>query len=99
MKVSAPYQNEVLNILLKSRRPISLRQLTQSCSLTYHQVASCLGALQSKGYVRKVRVGVYEVTEDAKLVELSPETQIKVLKDKISELENIIKNLLTKISK
>jgi hypothetical protein len=99
MKVSAPYQNEVLNILLKSRRPVSLRQLTQSCSLTYHQVASCLGALQSKGYVRKVRVGVYEVTEDAKLVELSPETQIKVLKDKISELENIIKNLLIKISR
>jgi predicted transcriptional regulator len=99
MKVSAPYQNEVLKVLLQSRRPISLRQLTQSCSLSYHQVASCLGALQSKGYVRKIKVGVYEVTEDAKLVELSPETQIKVLKEKISELENIIKSLLIKINR
>lgn len=99
MKVSAPYQNEVLNILLKSRRPISLRQLTQSCSLTYHQVASCLGALQAKGYVRKVKVGVYEVTDDAKLVELSPETQIKILKDKVNELENIIKTLLVTIKR
>lgn len=96
MKVSAPYQNEVLKVLLQIRRPISLKQLTQSCSLTYHQVASCLSALQTKGYVKKVRVGVYEVTEDAKLVELSPETQIKILKDKISELENMIKSLLIK---
>jgi len=46
--------------------------------------------------VRKVGVGVYEITEDAKLLELSPETQIKVLKDKINELENIIKSLLIK---
>lgn len=96
MRATAPYQNEVLVILLRSNRPISLRQLTQSCSLTYHQVTSCLGALQAKGYVRKVGVGVYEITEDAKLLELSPETQIKVLKDKINELENIIKSLLIK---
>ena len=96
MTVTAPYQNEVLRILLHIRRPISLRQLTQSCSLTYHQVASCLSALQSKGYVKKVKVGVYEATEDAKLEELSPEAQIKTLKNKISELESIIKTLLIK---
>ena len=94
MTLTAPYQNEVLRILLQIRRPISLRQITQSCSLTYHQVASCLSALQSKGYVKKVRVGVYEATEDAKLVELSPEAQIKILKNKISELESMIKTLL-----
>ena len=96
MTVTAPYQNEVLRILLQIRRPISLRQLTQSCSLTYHQVASCLSALQSKGYVKKIKVGVYEATEDAKLEELSPEAQIKTLKNKISELESIIKALLIK---
>ena len=96
MKVSAPYQKEVLNVLLRIRRPMSLRQLTQNCSLTYHQVASCLVALKAKGYVRNVKFGVYEVTEDAKLEELSPETQVKILKDKISELENIIKSLLIK---
>ncbi len=96
MKVSAPYQKEVLNVLLRIRRPISLRQLTQNCSLTYHQVASCLVALKAKGYVRNVKFGVYEVTEDARLEELSPEAQIKILKDKISELENIIKSLLIK---
>lgn len=99
MTITAPIQNEVLKILLQSRRPLSLRQLTQSCSLTYHQVASCLGALQSKGYVRKVKTGIYEVTEDAKLVELSPENQIRILKDKIGELENIIKSLMIKIHK
>jgi predicted transcriptional regulator len=96
MKVSAPIQNEVLNVLLQIKRPISLRQLTHSCSLTYHQVASCLGALEAKGYVRKVKIGVYEVTEDAKLTEFSPEAQIKILKDKIRELENIINSLLLK---
>lgn len=99
MKVSAPYQNEVLSVLLQIKRPISLRQLTQSCTLTYHQVASCLGALQAKGYVKKIRVGVYEVTDDAKLIELSPENQIKILKAKVSELENMINSLLLKINR
>ena len=96
MKASAPYQTEVLNVLLRIRRPISLRQLTHNCSLTYHQVASCLVALKAKGYVRNVKFGVYEVTEEAKLEELSPEVQIKVLKEKISELEKIIRSLLIK---
>jgi hypothetical protein len=75
---------------------MSLRQITHSCSLTYHQVASCLLALRSKGYVRKVSVGIYEVTENAKLEELSPENQIKSLKKKIFELENLINMLITK---
>jgi DNA-binding IclR family transcriptional regulator len=94
MRVSAPFQEEVLKILLRYGRPMSLRQITQSCSLGYHQVASCLIALKAKGYVRNVKFGVYEVTEDAKLEELSPETQIKILKQKISELEDIINKLL-----
>ena len=62
-------------------------------------MASCLVALKAKGYVRNVKFGVYEVTEEAKLEELSPEVQIKVLKDKISELEKIIKSLLIKDKK
>jgi predicted transcriptional regulator len=94
MRVTAPYQNEILNILMRYGGPMSLRKITQSCSLTYHQVASCLLALKAKGYVRKVKVGVYEATEEAKLEELSPETQIKILKEKISELENILSSLL-----
>ena len=94
MRVSAPFQEEVLKILLRCGRPMSLRQITQSCSLGYHQVASCLIALKAKGYVRNVKFGVYEVTEDAKLEELAPETQIKILKQKISELEDIINKLL-----
>ncbi len=75
MRVSAPFQDEVLKILLRLGRPMSLRQITQSCSLGYHQVASCLVALKAKGYVRNVKFGVYEVTEDAKLEELSPEAR------------------------
>jgi DNA-binding IclR family transcriptional regulator len=96
MRVTAPYQNEILSILLRYGRPMSLRQITHSCSLTYHQVASCLLALKAKGYVRKVKTGVYEVTENAKMEELSPETQIKLLKDKISALENLVNTLLMK---
>lgn len=96
MRVTSPNQNEVLAILLRIKKPISLRQITQSCSLTYHQVASCLIALKAKGYVRNVRAGVYEVTDDGKLEELSPETQIKILKNKISELENLLGSYLLK---
>jgi len=96
MRITAPYQNEILNLLLQCGRPMSLRQITHSCSLQYQQVASCLLALKAKGYVRKVTVGVYEVTENAKLEVLSPETQIIVLKQKISELEILINTLLNR---
>ena len=94
MRATAPYQNEILKLLLQYGRPMSLRQITHNCTLTYHQVASCLLALKTKGYVRKVKVGVYEVTENAKLEELSPETQIKILKQNINQLENLINALL-----
>jgi DNA-binding IclR family transcriptional regulator len=96
MRVSAPFQDEVLKVLLKYGKPMSLRQITQQCTLGYHQVASCLVALKAKGFVRNVKFGVYEVTEDAKLEELAPENQIKILKQKINTLENIIKKLLIK---
>ncbi len=46
-----------------------------------------------------MRVGVYEVTEEAKLEELSPETQIRVLKAKVTELEDQINSLLTNLAK
>jgi len=78
---------------------MSLRQITHSCSFTYHQVASCLTTLKNKGYVRKVKVGVYEVTEVAKLEELSPDTQIRVLKAKVLELEAQVNSLLTVLAK
>lgn len=96
MRVSSPLQDEVLKILLNYGGPMSLRKISHSCSLTYHQVASCLIALKGKGYVRNVKFGVYEVTEVAKLEELSPETQIKILKQKINELETMINKLLIK---
>lgn len=94
MKVTAPYQNEILKLLLRSGKPMSLRQITHNCTLTYNQVASCLLALKAKGMVRKVKAGVYEVTEDAKLEQLSPEVQIRNLKHKIIELENLLNTLL-----
>jgi len=78
---------------------MSLRQITHSCAFTYHQVASCLATLKNKGYVRKVSAGVYEVTEEAKLEELSPEIHIRVLKAKVSELEEHISSLLTILAK
>ncbi len=78
---------------------MSLKQITHSCKFTYQQVASSLTTLRNKGYVRKVGVGVYEVTEEAKLEELSPEIQIRVLKAKVSELEEHIKSLLNLVAK
>lgn len=98
MRVQAPIQNEILKILIRSNKPISLRQLTNFSSFTYYQVASCLGALRAKGYVRKVKNGIYEVTEDAKLMELSSETQIKILKNKVNELEHLLSSMLLKKS-
>jgi DNA-binding IclR family transcriptional regulator len=99
MRVTAPYQNAILDVMLKSRKPMSLREITNQCQLTYHQVASCLIALKSKGYVRRVRTGLYEATEEAKLLELSPENQILILKNRVIELENEIKSLLMKLAK
>jgi hypothetical protein len=98
MRVNAPYQNTVLSLLLQTKQPMSLREITNNCKLTYHQVASCLLALKLKGFVRRVEVGLYEVTEEAKLIELSPEKQISALQNRVIELENQIKALLTRIS-
>jgi predicted transcriptional regulator len=99
MKNNARYQNMVLDLLLRSRQPMSIKEMTYQCQLTYHQVASCVGVLTNKGMVKRVRTGIYEVTEDAKLIELSPEAQIKILKNKVIELENQIKNLVVKIAR
>jgi predicted DNA-binding transcriptional regulator len=96
MLPSAPKQNAVLELLLESGRMMSLREITNHCELTYHQVASVLTALSSKGYVRRVRTGIYAATEDARLVE-DPDRQIAVLKLRIEELERTIEGLLTRM--
>jgi DNA-binding transcriptional regulator YhcF (GntR family) len=93
LRVDAEKQNIVLGVLL-TRRVLSLRQLTNLCPLAYHQVASCLIALVSKGYVRRVRTGIYEVTEEARLITLNPEEQIKALQRKVVVLEAQIKKLM-----
>ena len=98
MRVNAQLQDTVLRLLLPHRE-MSIRQLTNLGPLSYHQVASCLTALMSKGYVKRVRGGIYEVTEEARLTQLSPEIQIKALKQRVTELENIINSLITRISK
>jgi hypothetical protein len=75
---------------------MSLRELTNHCALTYHQVASVLVALTSKGYVRRVKTGIYAATEDARLVE-DPDRQIAVLKLRVAELERTIESLLSRM--
>lgn len=80
--------------MLGKGRPLTLRQITNLCPMTYYQVASVLVALTGKGYVKRIRVGLYDVTEDAHLLELSPEAQIVALKKRIVELETLIKRLL-----
>ena len=77
---------------------MSLREITNQSELTYHQVASVLVALKSKGYVKRIQTGLYEATDDAKLLELSPEIQVKILKQKVEELEQQVKSLLIRIS-
>ena len=99
MRVNAPFQSSVLSLLLQFKQPMSLKEITNNCSLTYHQVASCVSALRSKGYVRRVESGFYEATEDAKIIELSPENQIQILKKKVEELEGQIRHLLTRFSR
>jgi predicted transcriptional regulator len=99
MVSSAPKQNEIINLLLQRNKPMSLKEITNSSDLTYHQVASVIVALRSKGYVKRIRTGLYEATDDAKLLELSPETQVKVLKQKVEELESQIKSLMIRLSK
>ena len=99
MKIDAPKQNIVLELLLQTRQAMSLRTITNNCSLTYHQVTSSLLALMSKGYVKRVQTGVYQVTEDAILIMLSPDVQIKILQNKVNELELLVKSLLTRMSR
>jgi len=98
MVSSAPKQNAIINLLLQHNKPMSLREITNQSELTYHQVASVLVALKSKGYVKRIQTGLYEATDDAKLLELSPEIQVKILKQKVEELEQQVKSLLIRIS-
>jgi len=99
MVSSAPKQNAIINLLLQTNKPMSLREITNKSELTYHQVASVLVALKSKGYVRRIQTGLYEATDDAKLLELSPELQVQVLKHKVEELEQQVRSLLIRLSK
>ncbi len=99
MMSSAPKQNEIINLLLRNNKPMSIREITNCCDMTYHQVASVLVALRSKGYVKRIQTGLYEATDDARLIELSPDEQIKILKNKVEELESQIKSLLLRVSK
>jgi sugar-specific transcriptional regulator TrmB len=99
MVSSAPKQNAIINLLLQNNKPMSLREITNNSELTYYQVASVLMALKSKGYVRRIRTGLYEATDEAKLLELSPEIQVKVLKQKVEELEQQVRSLLIRLSK
>ena len=95
----APFQYTILDLLLEQRKPMSLREITNRCQLTYQQVASCLSVLRAKGLVTRVQRGLYKVTEEAKLMEFPAEAQVKILKKKIEELENQIQALLIKLSK
>ena len=99
MRITAPLQNDIIKLLTDAKRAMSLRELTNSCKYTYHQVTSVLLALRNKGYVRRVRCGVYEATEDARLLIVSPEEQILVLKARIEFLENEVRGLLIRMSK
>lgn len=99
MMSSAPKQNAIVQLLLRSNKPMSIREITNNCDLTYHQVASVLVALKSKGYVKRIETGLYAATDDARLIELSPDEQIKILKNKVDELESQVRSLLLRLSK
>jgi predicted transcriptional regulator len=99
MVLTAPKQRAIVEILLKTNRAMTIKEITNSSQLTYNQVASVLVALKAKGYVKKANTGLYEVTDDARLLELSPEAQIEVLKQKVEELELQVQFLQTRLSK
>ena len=90
MRVTAPHQEVIRKLLTERGKPMSLKEITNSCSLTYHQVTSGLLALTNKGLVKRVHTGIYEPTEDAINLELSPEAQIDYLRNRVNELENFI---------
>ncbi len=99
MMSSAPKQNAIIQILLKNNKPMNIRVITNNSDLTYHQVASVLMALKRKGYVKRIETGLYAATDDARLIEISPEEQIKILKNKVDELEYQRRFLLLRLSK
>ena len=94
MRYDAVKQNMILKILLQNDQPTSLRKLTNMCDLTYHQVASCLSALCNKGYVQRVKAGVYQVTDEGRLLEVSLEEQVKALKMRVASLEKLSLKLI-----
>lgn len=98
MRVTAPHQNMIISLLIKQRKPMSIKELTNNCQLTYFQVSSCLLALKSKGYVRRIRTGLYEATEEARLIELEPESQVRVLQRRVAELEEQVRSLTIRIA-
>ena len=99
MMSSAPKQNAIVQLLLQYNKPMSIREITNNSDLTYHQVASVLMALKSKGYVQRIETGLYAATDDARLIELSPDEQIKILRNKVDELESQVRSLLLRLSK
>ncbi len=94
MRITAPYQEIIRKLLTEQRKPMTLREITNNCSLTYHQVTSGLLALTNKGLVKRVQTGLYEATEDAMHLDLSPDAQIEYLKNRVEQLENHILLLL-----
>jgi predicted transcriptional regulator len=93
MNSEAVIQNDIVKILIREKGGQKLKQISYMCPYTYHQVASAITALVSKGFVKKVSMGTYEVTEIASIMELEPDFQIKILQKKVAFLENELKNL------
>lgn len=87
-------QDAVIKMLLKRNAPMTLREITFNSPFTYHQVFSVLSALKMKGLVRKVKAGIYEATDEAKINQMSPDAQIKMLKRKVEFLEQELKRAL-----
>ena len=94
MKADAPLRDIVSNVLLGSRVPLTLRQITNRCPLQYQQVTSVLGVLYSRGLVRRVHWGLYEATDELRSSVLSPEAQVQVLKARVAKLEDLLKKVL-----
>jgi predicted transcriptional regulator len=93
LKLEAIVQNNIMKVLVHENKECRLKEISYKCPYTYHQVASALTALISKGYVKRVGVGKYEATESAKIFELDKDYQIQILQKKVIFLENELKNL------
>jgi predicted transcriptional regulator len=99
MKTDAVIQDDIVKVFMKEKSALKLKNITYLCPYTYHQVTSAISALTAKGFVKRVGSGRYELTENAKIMEMDPKIQIEILQRQVAFLEGELKNLTSRFAR